>query len=92
MVSCLVENKNSSPLPVVLSYCDLGINVTSQSESCEPPCPGDCVLSDYEPWGVCTKTCGVDAFRIRKRKVIQRANAFGRPCPDKTALIQVRFS
>ena len=88
ILNCILEDGNGDTLSVPLKYCDLG-NLTTVSESCDPPCPDDCVLSDYDTWSTCSKSCGIDAFKIRRRKTIKRANMYGRPCPEKAQLTQV---
>eukprot|EP01012_Entosiphon_sulcatum_P029449 TRINITY_DN358_c0_g1_i1.p1 TRINITY_DN358_c0_g1~~TRINITY_DN358_c0_g1_i1.p1 ORF type:complete len:2229 (+),score=276.12 TRINITY_DN358_c0_g1_i1:2833-9519(+) len=44
------------------------------------PCPVDCVVSDWDPWSTCDKTCG-SGSRHRERMILQQASNGGTPCP-----------
>eukprot|EP01012_Entosiphon_sulcatum_P049574 TRINITY_DN6820_c0_g1_i5.p1 TRINITY_DN6820_c0_g1~~TRINITY_DN6820_c0_g1_i5.p1 ORF type:complete len:1020 (+),score=28.13 TRINITY_DN6820_c0_g1_i5:698-3757(+) len=47
----------------------------------EQPCPIDCVVSGWGPWGSCSKTCG-GGVQSRERVItVQPANG-GLPCPE----------
>lgn len=54
--------------------------ILSRSEKCGPPCPVDCVVSDWSPWGPCSATCGSGVSR-RTRTVKTNALNGGKACP-----------
>lgn len=52
-----------------------------QTEACNPtPCPVDCVLGDWTPWGECSERCG-GGVRLRRRPVLVAAQHGGAACP-----------
>lgn len=53
----------------------------SESKPCnDGPCPVHCKVSDFGPWGRCTKTCGLGTKR-RTRTVLSHATHNGYVCP-----------
>eukprot|EP00930_Biecheleria_cincta_P066152 TRINITY_DN5216_c0_g2_i1.p1 TRINITY_DN5216_c0_g2~~TRINITY_DN5216_c0_g2_i1.p1 ORF type:complete len:1322 (+),score=217.62 TRINITY_DN5216_c0_g2_i1:131-4096(+) len=44
------------------------------------PCPIDCVLGDWSPWGGCTATCGNDGKHLRTRGIKTQAQHSGKDC------------
>ncbi|XP_068083868.1 thrombospondin type-1 domain-containing protein 7B [Anabrus simplex] len=59
------------------SLCGAGSGL--QEEPCFVPCPTDCVLSEWSPWGECSTTCG-PGMHNRTRQVIRPSLNSGRPC------------
>ena len=47
----------------------------------EQPCPLDCVVSAWEPWGLCSKICGEGATQTRFRTIVSSAQYGGVSCP-----------
>jgi hypothetical protein len=55
--------------------------VLSETRTCnEQPCPVDCVVSDWTPWGACSLPCG-GGTQTRTRTIITQAANGGTPCP-----------
>ena len=42
--------------------------------------PRDCRVSDWSPWGQCSKSCGIGEM-TRRREVIKHARRGGKVCP-----------
>ncbi len=55
--------------------------VLTETQTCNTqPCPVDCKVSDWEPWGTCSATCG-DGLKERKRNIITQPQHGGQACP-----------
>eukprot|EP01004_Peranema_trichophorum_P007321 NODE_60_length_4100_cov_55.328640_g50_i0.p1 GENE.NODE_60_length_4100_cov_55.328640_g50_i0~~NODE_60_length_4100_cov_55.328640_g50_i0.p1 ORF type:complete len:1365 (-),score=567.13 NODE_60_length_4100_cov_55.328640_g50_i0:5-3496(-) len=53
-----------------------------ETEACNTdPCPVDCVMSDWLPWGSCSKTCG-GGEKIRTRIMVTFPQFGGHLCPS----------
>eukprot|EP00042_Codosiga_hollandica_P059596 m.919960 g.919960 ORF g.919960 m.919960 type:complete len:294 (+) comp60584_c0_seq1:213-1094(+) len=46
------------------------------------PCPVDCEIAAWAPWGECSKTCA-GGFRVRERAVVTPSRFGGVSCPEK---------
>uniref|UniRef100_A0A8C7YPA9 Thrombospondin, type I, domain containing 7Aa n=1 Tax=Oryzias sinensis TaxID=183150 RepID=A0A8C7YPA9_9TELE len=54
-----------------------------QEQACLIPCPRDCVVSEFTPWTLCSKTCGM-GLRNRVRNVLAPPLFGGSACPNLT--------
>uniref|UniRef100_A0A3Q2QQS7 Thrombospondin type-1 domain-containing protein 7A n=1 Tax=Fundulus heteroclitus TaxID=8078 RepID=A0A3Q2QQS7_FUNHE len=54
-----------------------------QEQACLIPCPRDCVVSEFSPWTLCSKTCGI-GLRNRIRFVLAPPLFGGSACPNLT--------
>jgi len=52
-------------------------------------CPVDCVLTYWDEWSACSKTCGYGGTHTRTRK-IEKAAAYGGRCPEESNLEETR--
>ncbi|XP_038052969.1 thrombospondin type-1 domain-containing protein 7A-like [Patiria miniata] len=52
----------------------------SMQQSCDVPCPIDCIVSEWMDWSPCTQACG-QGFRTRMRDIQQQSAHGGRDCP-----------
>lgn len=52
-------------------------------QACLIPCPRDCVVSEFSPWTVCSKTCGM-GLQNRIRFVLAPQLFGGAACPNLT--------
>ncbi|KAM6984977.1 thrombospondin type-1 domain-containing protein 7B [Aplochiton taeniatus] len=62
------------------SLCDQE-EMPREAQTCFLPCPEDCVMSNWGPWGLCALPCDQAAVRNRTRHVL-RLQASDGPCPD----------
>ncbi len=85
-IECLREDG----MPVPMAECDL--NDLASQEPCEVTCVVDCELSRFTPWTTCTAECGPGAYKSRWMAVVTKANTWGRQCPSKQQLTQVKLS
>ena len=65
----------------------------SVSLSCQVPCPNDCVVGTWGPWGACEGVCGKNgthdsSVRSRKRRILGNPGWNGRPCPTDRELAE----
>uniref|UniRef100_A0A672S4D2 Thrombospondin type-1 domain-containing protein 7A n=1 Tax=Sinocyclocheilus grahami TaxID=75366 RepID=A0A672S4D2_SINGR len=62
-------------------------------QSCEMPCPGDCVLGHWGPWTSCSQSCSSkhqEGKQSRSRLVLALPGEYGKPCPPAPELVQWR--
>lgn len=52
-------------------------------QACLIPCPQDCIVSEFSPWAVCSKTCGT-GLQNRNRFVLAPPLFGGAACPNLT--------
>ncbi|KAK3612198.1 hypothetical protein CHS0354_016588 [Potamilus streckersoni] len=86
-VTCVASNG----LPVNASRCppDLNVVVTQTQMSCQVPCPGECVMSQWSEWSDCHVSC-IDLNQGYNRGIQSRSRAIllypimsSSPCPDQ---------
>ena len=59
--------------------------------NCTKPCPNDCVLSEWEEWGPCSKSCGSDGgVQTRKRTILAYPGFTRPPCPSADKLTETQ--
>ena len=51
-------------------------------QTCDVPCPVDCVVSAFSEWTACSQTCEHNLNQTRVRRVIIQPNSIGRACPE----------
>ena len=61
------------PDPVRESVCMKQAPKSSTTQSCELPCPGDCVLSNWGSWSTCVKGRN-GCIRSRVRNIVRKAS------------------
>uniref|UniRef100_A0A673GL56 Thrombospondin type-1 domain-containing protein 7A n=1 Tax=Sinocyclocheilus rhinocerous TaxID=307959 RepID=A0A673GL56_9TELE len=62
-------------------------------QTCEMPCPGDCVLGHWSPWTSCSQSCSSkpqEGKQSRSRLVLALPGKYGKPCPPAPELEQWR--
>ena len=79
----LLSYYDSSGYSANKSFCE-GKPRPRLEEECEAPCPVDCELGRPGEWSLCTKTCGRDSVRYRRRPVLQLGAHGGIPCPKES--------
>uniref|UniRef100_A0A8B9KE92 Thrombospondin type-1 domain-containing protein 7A n=1 Tax=Astyanax mexicanus TaxID=7994 RepID=A0A8B9KE92_ASTMX len=52
-------------------------------QACLIPCPRDCVVSEFSPWTICSKTCGM-GLQNRVRSILAPPLFGGSACPNLT--------
>jgi len=71
------------------NFTDCG--VLTQSKYCEvQPCPVDCTMGEWAPWGTCSKECG-SGIQTRNRTVIRRERNGGLPCKHEQETQQCKM-
>ena len=64
-----------------------------RSLPCHVPCSDDCVVGIWSSWGACEGKCDLNgtqaaSYRTRKRRILANRGWSGRPCPDKSELLE----
>ncbi|XP_023658491.2 thrombospondin, type I, domain containing 7Ab [Paramormyrops kingsleyae] len=81
-VRCM-QNTSDGPSEVVEEYLCDPEEMPAGTEHGHLPCPEDCVLSDWGPWGRCILPCNGYNRRERTARVLRLPEA-GRQCPNAT--------
>ncbi|XP_077473854.1 thrombospondin type-1 domain-containing protein 7B isoform X1 [Stigmatopora argus] len=63
--------------------CDFFSQRPPVEQACLIPCPQDCVVSDFNSWSGCSKTCG-NGLQHRTRHVLTTPMYGGASCPNLT--------
>lgn len=79
-VAC-VQKSNSAP--AVDAICEYFEPKPRLEQACLIPCPQDCVVSEFSPWSLCSKTCGM-GLQNRIRSVLAPPLFEGSACPNLT--------
>ncbi|XP_019630099.1 PREDICTED: thrombospondin type-1 domain-containing protein 7A-like [Branchiostoma belcheri] len=77
-VTC-IQRTTSSVMPD--GICEQFFPKPQIEQSCEVPCPQDCVVSEFSDWSKCSTTCG-EGTQTRVRNVLRPNLHGGRHCPD----------
>ncbi|CAK8690487.1 unnamed protein product [Clavelina lepadiformis] len=72
---------NSDDAYAVENYvCGRFHNFPTTEQTCQVPCPQDCVTSLFGHWSSCTRSCG-NGTQIRTRRIIKMPKYDGAECP-----------
>ncbi|XP_022099508.1 thrombospondin type-1 domain-containing protein 7A-like [Acanthaster planci] len=61
-------------------FCQVSAAKPGTQQSCDVPCPVDCIVSEWIDWSPCTQACG-QGIRTRLRNIQQQSVHGGRDCP-----------
>ncbi|XP_077993776.1 thrombospondin type-1 domain-containing protein 7A-like [Glandiceps talaboti] len=67
-VKCVLQQADKEELIVDESYCDKAEQPYG-ARSCIVPCPGDCVVSYWTDWSLCSHPCDTTDYRSRLRYI-----------------------
>ncbi|TRY88052.1 hypothetical protein DNTS_000037 [Danionella cerebrum] len=77
-VACVRRTNSSTVSPRV---CEIFASAPEREQACLLPCPIDCVLSAFNHWSTCSRTCG-SALQQRTRHVLAPPLYGGADCPS----------
>jgi hypothetical protein len=83
------SGKQSKHRRITKSHAFGGIKCPKLSEArncATVKCTVDCVVSAWEKWGACSKTCGT-GYKTRKRLILRMSAHGGASCPKLTARV-----
>ncbi|XP_061782034.1 thrombospondin type-1 domain-containing protein 7B isoform X1 [Nerophis lumbriciformis] len=75
--------RTSNRTTVTSRICEFFSQRPPVEQACLIPCPQDCVVSDFDSWSGCSKTCGV-GLQHRTRHVLTTSMYGGAGCPNLT--------
>uniref|UniRef100_A0A671XNQ9 Thrombospondin type-1 domain-containing protein 7A n=1 Tax=Sparus aurata TaxID=8175 RepID=A0A671XNQ9_SPAAU len=77
--------RTSNRTTVTSRICEFFSQKPAVEQACLIPCPQDCVVSDFNSWSLCSKTCGA-GLQHRTRHVLATPMYGGANCPNLTEL------
>nr|XP_032801799.1 thrombospondin type-1 domain-containing protein 7A-like isoform X2 [Petromyzon marinus] len=82
VVTRMLDCARSDGKSVDLDYCqEKGLESPWRlAVPCTVPCPVNCQLSEWSPWSLCSRTCGLAGVIRRERRVVRPAQGDGRRC------------
>uniref|UniRef100_A0A3P9C4G4 Thrombospondin type 1 domain containing 7B n=1 Tax=Maylandia zebra TaxID=106582 RepID=A0A3P9C4G4_9CICH len=75
--------RTSNRTTVSSRICEFFSQKPPVEQACLVPCPQDCVVSDFNSWSSCSKTCGA-GLQHRTRHVLATSMYGGANCPNLT--------
>ncbi|XP_039883311.1 thrombospondin type-1 domain-containing protein 7B isoform X1 [Simochromis diagramma] len=75
--------RTSNRTTVSSRICEFFSQKLPVEQACLVPCPQDCVVSDFNSWSSCSKTCGA-GLQHRTRHVLATSMYGGANCPNLT--------
>ncbi|XP_015252845.1 PREDICTED: thrombospondin type-1 domain-containing protein 7B, partial [Cyprinodon variegatus] len=75
--------RTSNRSTVSIRICEFFSQKPPVEQACLIPCPQDCVVSDFNSWSSCSKTCGA-GLQHRTRDVLAAPMYGGANCPNLT--------
>lgn len=65
------------------------LGIETEFRSCSPSCcPEDCKTSEYGPWSVCDKQCGVGS--MNRTRTVTQAKCQGKACASDLSLVETK--